>query len=116
MPISSLICSVKENPIKTIFGSAGLIIPVVAALFTVDARYAHAEDVKQANKTLQESIEISASNLRRQMLEDRIFEIDIARSQRKDQQLDAKAQAIRNRYQQQLDDLNTKKLQSQPQN
>jgi C4-dicarboxylate-specific signal transduction histidine kinase len=100
--------TVKENPIKSLLGTLGLLIPVVGAMFLLDARYAHAADVEKANNQLQQSIEQSSANLRRQMLEDRLFEIDMKKAQMPKQQLSPIDQAIRDRYNQQLKDLNSK--------
>ena len=110
MNLVTLTQSVKENPIKTFLGTIGLIIPVVGALFFIDSRYAHAADVEKSNSLLQQSIEQSTTNLRRQMLEDRIFELDMKKAQMPHQQLSPIDQAIRNRYQQQIDDLTAKRL------
>jgi hypothetical protein len=105
--------TVKENPIKSFLGTAGLLIPLVGAVFFVDARYAHAADVEKSNNQLQQAIEQSSQTLRRQMLEDKLFEIDMKKAQMPKQQLSPIDQAIRDRYNQQLKDLNSKQQSQQ---
>ena len=108
MFISAMTKSVKENPIKSSLGTLGLIIPVVGALFLVDARYAHAADVEKSNQQLQQYIQESTTNLRRQMLEDKLFELDMKKAQLPKQQLSPVDEALRNRYQQLINDMNTR--------
>jgi small-conductance mechanosensitive channel len=100
--------TVKENPIKSFLGTAGLLIPVVGALFLLDARYAHAEDVNKALSNIQQSIDQSNANLRRQMLEDKLFELELRKAQSNKQQLNPIDQALKERYEQQIKDLNAK--------
>jgi hypothetical protein len=97
---------IKENPWKMFFGSASSIIAIVGALFALDARYAHAADVQRDKAETQRFIEENTMSIRRQMLEDKIFELDLKKSQNKNQQLSPIDQALRDRYQRQLDDLN----------
>lgn len=91
-----------------IIGSAGSIIAVIGALFTIDARYAHSADVEEQYKSTQQKIQETTSVLRRQMLEDKVFEIDLRKSQDKNQKLSTIDQALRDRYQRQLDEINKK--------
>src|SRR5271165_145543 len=107
-PLQQLTQTVKENPIKSFLGTAGLLIPVIGTMFLLDARYAHAEDVNKAIANIQQSVEQSNVNLRRQMLEDRIFEMDMKKAQMPKQRLNPIDQAIRDRYNQQLKDLNAR--------
>jgi hypothetical protein len=97
---------VKENPIKIIFGSAGGIIAIIGALFTIDGRYAHAEDFKQSKIETQQIIIETTSTLRKQMLEDKLFELDVKKAQARNLQLAPLDQALYIRYQRQLSELN----------
>ena len=109
--------AIKDNPWKSTIGalgSAGTIITVVGALFTVDARYAHAADVDKAISQTQRYIADSNLSLRRQMLEDKVFEIDIRKSP-KTGQLTPIDKALRDRYQQQINDLVRSQVQIQQQ-
>ena len=44
--------TIKNNPYKIILGSSGSIIAIVTAMFTLDARYAHAADVEKETKSI----------------------------------------------------------------
>jgi hypothetical protein len=103
--IPTLIQTVKENPAIVLLGSSGSIIALVVALFSLDARYAHAADVEKVQNQTQKQIIDSSNTLRKQMLEDKIFELDLKKDQAKNQQLSPVDQAMRNRYQQQLNEL-----------
>jgi hypothetical protein len=103
--------SVKDNPWKIMLGSSSTIIALVGALFAVDARYAHAADVEKDKSATFKAIQDTANTLRRQMLEDKLFEIDITKAQSKNQQLSPINQALRDRYQRQLDELGPTKKQ-----
>lgn len=102
----------KTNPWKVIMGSSGTIISLIAAMFALDARYAHAADVEKNKTETFKAIQETANTLRRQMLEDKLFEIDITKAQSKNQQLSPINQALRDRYQRQLDELGTEKKQT----
>ncbi len=95
----------KNNPLKILFGSTSSIVAIVTALFAVDARYAHAADVEKDKVQTQKIIQETTTTLRRQMLEDKVFEIDLKKTQSKDQKLRSVDQALRDRYQQQLNDI-----------
>ena len=104
----SLFSSFKTNIGAIMFGSAGSVIAIVGALFTIDARYAHATDVQKTNNETQKQIIESTNSLRKQMLEDKLFELDLKKTQDKKQQLSPIDQALSDRYKQQLNDLNRK--------
>jgi len=97
--------TVTENPMKIIIGSAGSIIAIVTALFTLDGRYAHAAEVEKDKVQTQKIIKDTTTMLRRQMLEDKVFELDLKKSMNKDQKLAPIEQALRDRYQQQINDI-----------
>jgi hypothetical protein len=96
----------KTNMGKLAFGSAGTIIAIVAALFAVDERYAHAGDVARDKLQTQDLIQDTSQTLRRQLLEDKLFELDVKKEQTKDQKLQPIDAALRERYKRQLDEIN----------
>lgn len=103
--------TMKDNPWMTLITSSGSIFAVVAALFAIDERYAHAADVSQYNTQTTQTIRQTADSLRKQMLEDKIFELDVKKSMYRDGKLPPVEQAIRDRYQRQLDEITIKKPQ-----
>ena len=106
----SVVETVKNNPGKIIFGSASTIISVVAALFALDARYAHASDVEKDKQQTQQIILETSRSLRQQMLEDKLFELDVKKEQSRDRRLSPIDSALKERYQRQINELSTKKL------
>lgn len=101
--------TIKENPWKTFLGSSGTIISLVAALFTLDARYAHAADVEKDKKQIQQVVRETTLNLRQQMIEDKLFELDVKKAQSPTQRLTPIDEALASRYKRQLDDIARKK-------
>ncbi len=99
---------VKDHPFKILLGSAGSVIAVVAALFTIDARYAHAADVERDKKETQQIIQQTTNTLRKQMLEDKLFELDVKREQAIGQRLSPLDAALRERYKRQIKELPTR--------
>lgn len=100
--------TLKNNPWKTLLGSASSIIAIVSALFALDGRYAHAADVER-DKAYTERIVIEASQtLRQQMLEDKVWELDIKREQSPTGKLSPYEAALRERYLRQLNDVSSK--------
>lgn len=97
--------TIKENPWKILVGSSGTIITLVATLFTLDARYAHAADVEKEQQQVQKLIKNSSATLRKQMLEDKLFELDIKRGQAPNQRLAPIDAALAERYKRQLDEI-----------
>lgn len=106
MPVSDI---AKSNTTKLLLGSAGSIIAVVAALFTVDARYAHAADVEKDKAQTQKVIRDTAIVLRKQALEDKLFEYDVKKAQSPERKLTPIDTAMQERYKRQLDDLKSGK-------
>lgn len=102
----AIINTIKDNPWKTVFGSAGSIIAIVGALFSLDARYAHAEDVNREKLEIQSLLQDTSQTLRRQLLEDKLFELDVKRAQSPNRVLPPIDAALRERYQRQLDLVN----------
>jgi transcriptional regulator of heat shock response len=90
---------------KVLFASTGSIIALVGAMFTVDARYAHAADVDTQNTKTQQLIQETSKILRSQMIEDKLFELDLKKAQDKNQRLSPIDSALYERYQRQLNQL-----------
>lgn len=70
----------KENPIKTSISILTLVSMLIGTAFTLDSRYAKAEDiVNQKHYIEQNSLEtkFAIDQLRRQSLEDKVFEIEL---------------------------------------
>jgi len=88
--------------LKGLLASAGAAIAIVAALFTIDARYAHADDVKKEQVQIQLVVQQTTTNLRKQLLEDKVFELDMKKSQQK---LNGVEEALRERYTRQLKEI-----------
>jgi len=101
----SIAQSFKDHPWSILISSSGSIIAIVSVLFALDARYAHAGDVERDKVILQRTIQETSSTLRRQMLEDKLFELDVRKSQSPNRQLPPVDSALRERYQRQLDEL-----------
>jgi len=96
--------TIKNNPAKILLGSAGSIIAIVGAMFTLDARYAHAADVEKDKAQTARIIKETSQTLRQQMLEDKLFELDVKKAQANGNlsPLDA---ALRERYKRQIDEI-----------
>ena len=99
--------TIKSNIVTVLFSSVGTCVAIVGALFTVDARYAHASDVEKDKVQIQNLIQYTSQTLRRQMLEDKLFELDMKKAQAKtrSENLPPVDSALRDRYQRQLMDL-----------
>jgi hypothetical protein len=107
-----MISAAKENPAKTILGMSGSIIAVVVALFSLDARYAHAADVEKMKQETQEVIKQTAIVLRKQSIEDKLFEYDLKKeeAEAKGKKLSPTEIAVQKRYKRQLEDLKAGKI------
>ena len=97
----------KTNFAKVAFGSVGSIIAIIAAMFSLDARYAHAADIEKDKVATQLLIQDTTQTLRRQTLEDKLFELDMKKAQAKDGKLAPVDAALRERYQRQLDQISS---------
>jgi len=97
--------TVKDNPWIVLFGSSGTVISLVVALFAIDSRYAHAYDVEKNYQQLQQSVQQTSTTLRKQMLEDKLFELDIKREQSPNQRLSPTDSALAARYKRQLEEI-----------
>lgn len=101
--------TLKEHPLKSIASVVGAAAVILAAVFTVDERYAHAVDVEQYKnsttaeiRTQTQQMMVQTQVLRQQMLEDKLFELDMRQSQGT---LSPVESAQQQRYIRQLDDL-----------
>lgn len=79
------------------------IIALIGALFTFDARYAHADAVQKEVQQTKELVVQTTNNLRRANIEDKIFEIDVKAAQTK--KVSPIDQAIKARYLRQLTEI-----------
>jgi hypothetical protein len=106
----SIVGTAKDHPIKSLLGVTTSIIAIVAALFTVDARYAHASDVEKNREETRQTIQDSSLILRKQAIEDKLFEYDLKTEQSPNGRLSPFDTAMQKRYKRQLDDIRAKKL------
>lgn len=106
----TMVDTIKNNPWKVLFGSASSIIAIVGALFTLDARYAHAADVEKDKARTEKIIIETTANLRRQMLEDKLWELDIKKEQSPTGRLSPYEAALRERYVRQINELNQSRI------
>jgi len=105
--------TIKNNPWKILLGSSGTIISLVATLFTLDARYAHAADVEKDKKQIQQVVRETTTTLRQQMLEDKLFELDVKKAESSTQRLSPVDAALAERYRRQLNEIARVKRDSQ---
>jgi hypothetical protein len=101
----------KENPIKAASGIIASLSVILGAVFALDARYVHAGDISEikadqsrAIQQLSTDNQVQINSLRKQMLEDKVFEIQlIAPSKRTDVD-----RARLDKYQRDLEEINTR--------
>jgi len=101
----SMMDTIRSNMGKVAFGSAGTIITIVGTLFTLDARYAHAADVEKDKAQTQRIIQETSTTLRKQMLEDKLFELDAKQAATRNGRLPPVEAAMKERYERQLRDI-----------
>lgn len=97
--------TIKNNHWKIAFGSISTIIAVVGALFTIDARYAHAADVEKERIKTERTIIETTAMLRKQMIEDKLWELDAKKEASGNGKLSPYESALRERYIRQLNEL-----------
>lgn len=99
----------QENKLKVISGIVAFITTIISTAFAVDSRYAKEAEVEQYKKdnaaqyrviTVQQSRSID--NLRKQQLEDKLFELDLKKT------LTDAERAMKARWLRELDSLNQK--------
>lgn len=100
---------IKNNMGSIAAASIGSIITIVSTLFTLDARYAHADDVDRDKIEIRKIIKDTSYSSRRQMLEDKIFELDLRREQSYTRRLSPVDSALRDRYERQISELDQTK-------
>jgi hypothetical protein len=91
----------KQNPAKILFGSASSIVAIIGSLFALDARYAHADDLDKVKVETKEIVREYSLNFRKQMLEDKLFELEMKRTASRDNSLSQVDQALYERYKRQ---------------
>ena len=94
---------VKEHPLKTIAALVAACSVIIGALFTVDARYAHAGDFQ----VLQQQLKQQWQDNKKEIIEDRVFELELRKAS------NAKAwtsidEAMLVRYKRKLEDIGKK--------
>lgn len=77
------------------------LVSVIGTAMVIDERYAHAGNVEQKLDQLQRSQNSSMAVLRKQQIEDRVFELDMKGSKQNDFD-----RALLQRYRQQLNEVN----------
>ena len=109
--------TIKEKPIAFAISSITLISMVIGGILTIDTRYAKAADIEAQQKVIestakQNKIEFNYSidQLRKQMIEDKIFELDLIGDKKRSQADNARLEKFKR-------DLNTidNKWQNKPQ-
>lgn len=102
----SVIEAIKNHPWKSVIASSSSIIAIVTALFALDSRYAHAADVQKDIARTERVVQETSLLLRKQMLEDKLFELDIKRSTAPNGKLTPVESALRERYIRQISEIN----------
>jgi hypothetical protein len=105
--VMGILEAIKNNPLA-ILGSLVSIVAIVSALFTVDSRYAHSAEVQKDKVQTQQLIKETSKEMRKQSLEDKLFELDVKKEQAPNQRLSPVDSALRERYQRQLNEINSK--------
>ena len=110
--------AVEENPVKSVASVVAAAGVIVAAVFGVDERYAHAVDVQEYKastvveiRSQTQQMQVQTQVLRQQMIEDRLFELDMRAGQG---QLTPVESAQQQRYLRQLEDIKNQQRTMQP--
>jgi len=104
----TLLAFFKNANVKFIINYSGAFISLIAAVFALDSRYAHATDVEKENSKTQQVIQETTQTLRKQILEDKIFELDMKKAESRNQKLEPLDSAMHERYKRQLRELSRK--------
>lgn len=70
----------KENPIKSTISMLTLVSMLIGTAFTLDSRYAKAEDIANQKQYIEQNskeTKFAIDQLRKQSLEDKVFEIEL---------------------------------------
>lgn len=97
--------SLKQNNSKFIIGSVGAIVTLIGAIISVDTRYAKSTEVEQMRVEFTSLVKDTTFILRKQMLEDKLFELDIKKAMNSSNQLNSVDAALYERYKRQLDEI-----------
>jgi hypothetical protein len=96
---------IKDNLLKVLSGILSLIITIVGTAIAIDERYAHAGELEEVRKQAADSINRQQTEmnrsiliLRKQNIDDKLFELDVKKSQSKSQQLGPMDDALYQRY------------------
>ena len=99
---------VKENPFISVTSAVSM-LALVAALFTIDERYAHSAEVEKDKVQTQQLIKETSKTMRKITLEDKLFELDVKKEQSPNQRLSPVDAALKERYQRQLTEITNSK-------
>lgn len=97
--------SIRNNPIKTLLSIVALISGIVTSVITVDSRYVHADELDDFKIEMNQKFEKtdkSISNIRRQQLQDKIFELNFLDQSGQARPID---KALLDRYRNELQEL-----------
>lgn len=79
-----MIEQIKENPVKSVISLITLISMLVGGVLSVDSRYAKAADLQNQQQSIEHAVKqnkiefnYSIDQLRKQSVEDKIFEIEL---------------------------------------
>ena len=92
---------IKSNPLKSLATVVGFCSTLIGAFIAVDSRYAHADEVNKQQTEVRELL----NTMRKSQIEDKLFELDLRKSQTRNNTLSPIDQALRDRYARQLQDL-----------
>lgn len=71
---------VKENPIKSAISVVTLVAGLFGGVLSIDSRYAKAADIEQQQQSIKDNAretKFAIDQLRKQSIEDKIFEIEL---------------------------------------
>lgn len=79
-----MIEQIKENPVKSVISLLTLVSMLIGGVLTVDSRYAKAADLENQQRVIENTAKqskidfnYSIDQLRKQTIEDKIFEIEL---------------------------------------
>lgn len=83
MQLKEITTKLREN-LSIVSVTVGAVVSIISAAFAVDQRYAHAEDVEKFKAEQNRAIVVQGQmqsqaldGLRRQMIEDKVFELEL---------------------------------------
>lgn len=75
-----MLTQIKENPIKSAISVFTLLSMLIGGVFTIDGRYAKADDLNKQQQIIEKTAndtKYAIDNLRKQSIDDKIFEIEL---------------------------------------